>query len=136
MPTGLKVVIGRLVVSFLLFALVAVVIGAGGLWLKGQTDGLVEGVQDRAEAQQEASATLERLEREHPFTPPADERVAPESDDRFFEATALAWSEIEPIPMTRHPRPLHPRHPSPPSRPAPASSRTSPAPCAPSAAPG
>lgn len=97
MPTGLKVVIGCLGVSFLLFALVAVVIGAGGLWLKGQADGLVEGVQDRAEAQQEASAILERLGREHPFTPPTDERVAPGSAERFFEATALAWSEIEPI---------------------------------------
>lgn len=97
MPTGLKLVIGCLGVTFVLFALVAVVIGAGGLWLKGQADGLVEGVQGRAEAQQEASTILERLEREHPFTPPGDERVAPGSADRFFEATALAWSEIEPI---------------------------------------
>lgn len=96
MPTGLKVVIGCLAVFFVLAAIAAVALGVGGMWLKGQADGFVEGVQNRAEAQQEASAILERLEREHPFTPPGDERVDPGSADRFFEATVLAWSEIEP----------------------------------------
>lgn len=96
MPTGLKVAIGCLATFFVLAALAAVAIGAGGMWLKGKTDGMVEGVQARAEAQREATALLERLEREHPFTPPADGNVDPRSADRFFEATALAWSEIEP----------------------------------------
>ena len=96
MPTGLKVAIGCLAAFFVLASLAAVAIGAGGMWLKGKADGMVEGVQARAEAQQEASALLERLEREHPFTPPADGGIDPRSADRFFEATALAWSEIEP----------------------------------------
>jgi hypothetical protein len=96
MPTGLKVAIGCLVVFFLFVTLTAVVIGAGGLWLKDKAEGVVEGVQARAEAQREASALLDRLNREHPFTPPADGRIDPASADRFFEATALAWSRIEP----------------------------------------
>jgi len=96
MPTGLKVAIGCLVAFFLLVTLTAVVIGAGGMWLKGKADGVVEGVQARSEAQREASALLERLDRQHPFTPPADGRVDPGSAERFFEATALAWTQIEP----------------------------------------
>ncbi|MFW6083628.1 MAG: hypothetical protein ACODAA_00255 [Gemmatimonadota bacterium] len=96
MPTGLKVAIGCLAAFFVLAAMAAVAIGAGGMWLKGKADGMVEGVQARAEAQQEASAILERLEREYPFTPPSDGEIDPSSADRFFEATALAWGEIEP----------------------------------------
>lgn len=96
MPTGLKVAIGCLAAFFVLAAMAAVAVGAGGMWLKGKADGVVEGAKARAEAQQEASAVLERLEREHPFTPPADRAINPRSADRFFEASALAWSEIEP----------------------------------------
>lgn len=96
MPTGLKLAIGCIVVFFGLAAIAAALLGAGGLWLKGQADDLVEGVQDRAEAQQEASDILERLRSEYPFEAPADGRIDPASADRFFHATELAWSQIEP----------------------------------------
>ena len=96
MPTGLKVAIGCLAAFFLLATVAVVVIGAGGMWLKGKADSVVEGVQARAEAQREAAALLDRLSREHPFAPPADGRIDPASADRFIEATALAWTRIEP----------------------------------------
>ncbi|MFW6083591.1 MAG: hypothetical protein ACODAA_00070 [Gemmatimonadota bacterium] len=96
MPTGLKVAIGCIVVFFGFAAISAVLLGAGGWWIKGQADDLVEGVQNRTEAQQEASGILERLGREHPFTAPADGRIDPASAERFFGATELAWTQIEP----------------------------------------
>lgn len=96
MPTGLKLAIGCIVLFFGGAAIVAVLLGVGGWWIKGQADDLIEGVQNRAEAQQQASDILERLEREHPFSPPADGRIEPGSADRFFLATDLAWTQIEP----------------------------------------
>lgn len=97
MPTGLKLAIGCLVAFFALAAIAAVALGVGGLWLKDRAGDFVEGVEDRAEAQQEASAILERLERDRPFSPPADGRIDPGSAERFFEVTALAWTQIEPV---------------------------------------
>lgn len=102
MPTGLKVAIGCIVVFFGFAALAAVVLGVGGFWLKGQADDFVEGVEARAEAQQEASRILERLEEEHPFTPPANGQIDPTSANRYFEATRLAWREIEPAAARMH----------------------------------
>lgn len=96
MPTGLKVAIGCIVVFFGFAAIAAVLLGVGGWWVKGQADDLIEGVQNRAEAQQQASDILERLDREHPFTTPADGRIDPASAERFFHATELAWTQIEP----------------------------------------
>lgn len=96
MPTGLKFAIGCIVVFFGFAAIAAVLLGVGGMWLKGQAGDLVEGVENRAEAQQQASDILERLVREHPFTAPADGRIDPASADRFFHATELAWTQIEP----------------------------------------
>lgn len=97
MPTGLKLAIGCLVAFFALAAMAAVALGVGGLWLKDRAGVFVEGVEGRAEAQREASAILERLERDQPFSPPADDQIVPGSADRFFEATALAWMQIEPV---------------------------------------
>lgn len=96
MPTGLKIAIGCLGVFFVLSVLAVVAIGAGGMWLKDKADGVVEGVQARAEAQQQAASILDRLERDHPFSPPADDRIDPASAERFFEAVGIAWTEIEP----------------------------------------
>lgn len=97
MPTGLKLAIGCLVVFFALAAIATVALGLGGLWLKDRAGDFVEGVENRAEAQQEASAILERLERDRPFSPPAGGQIDPGSAERFFEATALAWTQIEPV---------------------------------------
>jgi hypothetical protein len=97
MPTGLKVAIGCLAAFFVLAAIAAVALGVGGLWLKDRAGDFVQGVGNRAEAQQEASAILERLERDRPFSPPSDGRIDPGSAERFFETTALAWTQIEPV---------------------------------------
>lgn len=97
MPTGLKVAIGCLAAFFALAAIAAVALGVGGLWLKDRAGDFVEGVESRAEAQQEATAILERLERDRPFSPPEFGRIEPSSAERFFEATSLAWTQIEPI---------------------------------------
>lgn len=102
MPTGLKVAIGCIVVSFGAVALLAVILGVGGFWLKGKADDFVQGVENRAEAQQEAAAILDRLGDEHPFAPPGDGRIDPESADRFLRATELAWIEIEPVVRRMH----------------------------------
>jgi len=102
MPAAMKLAIGCIVVFFGFAALIAVVLGVGGLWLKDQADAVVAGVEARTEAQQEASRMLERLEEEHPFRVPADGRIDPASAERFLEATRLAWREIEPVAARMH----------------------------------
>lgn len=96
MPTGLKVAIGCIVVFFSFAAIAAVLLGVGGWWVKGQAEDLMQGVQNRTEAQQEATDILDRLEREHPFTTPSNNGIDPGSANRFFRATELAWTRIEP----------------------------------------
>lgn len=102
MPMGLKLAIGCIVVFFGFAALISVVLGIGGFWLKGQAGDFVEGVEARAEAQQEASAILDRLRETHPFTAPADGRIDPASAERFFVATRIAWRDIEPVARRMH----------------------------------
>lgn len=97
MPTGMKLAIGCIVVFFAAIALLTVVLGAGGFWLKGKADKLVGGLEDRVEAQAEATTILDRLAMEFPFTPPSDGRIAPQSAERFFEATDLAWVDLRPL---------------------------------------
>lgn len=97
MPTGMKLAIGCIVVFFAAIALLTVVLGVGGFWLKGKADKLVGGLEDRVEAQAEATEILDRLATEYPFTPPNDGRIDPQSAERFFEATDLAWVELRPL---------------------------------------
>lgn len=97
MPTGMKLAIGCIVVFFAAIALLTVVLGVGGFWLKGEADKLVGGLEDRVEAQAEATEILDRLATEYPFTPPSDGRIDPQSAERFFEATDLAWVELRPL---------------------------------------
>lgn len=96
LPTGLKVAIGCVVVFFGFASVIAIIFGIGGLWLKGEAEEFAEGVEARAEAQQEATEILDRLGRAHPFTRPPDGRIDPASAERFLRATQLAWAEIEP----------------------------------------
>lgn len=96
MPTGLKVAIGCGAVVVGLGAVLAIIVGVGAFWLKGKAGDFVEGVETRAEAQQEATEILDRLRREQPFTQPQDGMIDAASADRFFRVTQLAWAEIEP----------------------------------------
>jgi hypothetical protein len=92
----MKVPIGCIVVFFGFMAVIAVAVGVGGFWLKGMADDAIDGVEARADAQREATDVLERLHIEYPFSEPTDGRIDPGSAARFFEATDLAWTEIEP----------------------------------------
>ena len=91
-PLGLKLFIGCGALVVVVVVVAAVVVGAGGLWLKSKADGIVSGLEERADAQREASAILDRLARKHPFTPPADGRIDPASAERFFRATDAGWT--------------------------------------------
>lgn len=94
-PLSLKLLLGCGALFVVVAVVGAVVVGAGGMWIKNKADGIVSGLEERADAQREASAILDRLAREHPFTPPADGRIDPASAERFFRATDAGWVEIE-----------------------------------------
>jgi hypothetical protein len=96
-PLGLKLFIGCGALVVVVAVVGAVVVGAGGMWIKDKADGVVSGLEESVDAQREASAILDRLAREHPFTPPADGRIDPASVERFFRATDAGWVELEPF---------------------------------------
>lgn len=93
MSTGMKVAIGCGIVAIL--AIVALIVAgvAGGLFLKRKADQFTGGV----EAQTEAGETMQQLEADHPFTPPADGLIGADRADRFFEVTDDAWAEMEEV---------------------------------------
>ena len=93
MSTGTKIAIGCGVVAIL--AIVALIVAgvAGGLFLKRKADQFTGGV----ESQTEASETMQELERDHPFTPPADGAIGADRADRFFEVTNDAWQDMEEV---------------------------------------
>jgi hypothetical protein len=95
LPAGFKLVIGCLAAFFALATVAVVVLGVGGFWLKNKAGDVLEGVQARANAQQEAGALLDRLRNDYAFVTPADGRIDPASADRFFRAVALAWAPLE-----------------------------------------
>lgn len=90
MSTGAKVAIGcgGLVVVVLVVLVVAAV--AGGLFFKNKAEEFAGGV----EAQAEATETIQRLERERPFQPPADGVVGEDRAERFFAVTDDAWERM------------------------------------------
>ncbi len=87
MSTGAKVAIGCGVVALLGIAIVA--FGMMTCWRKANefTGGL--------DAQQEATETIDELEREHPFTPPANGVLEADRADKFFAVTDDAWEEMQ-----------------------------------------
>lgn len=95
MSTGLKVALGCGGCLLVLLVGVGLAVGVGGLWISEKAGDFTEGVERQAELQTEATETLERLEREHPFEPPADGTVSPERAERFFAVTDAAWEEME-----------------------------------------
>ncbi len=95
MSTGLKVALGCGGCLFVLLVGVGLAVGVGGLWISEKAGDFTESVERQAELQNEATETLERLEREHPFEPPADGAVSPERAERFFAVTDGAWEEME-----------------------------------------
>lgn len=90
MSTGAKVAIGCGILALLAIVGVVVAIVAGGMFASRKMDELSGGL----EAQQEASETVQALEREHPFTPPADGVVGSGRAESFFAVTDDAWEEM------------------------------------------
>ncbi|HJU86756.1 MAG TPA: hypothetical protein VJ788_05255 [Gemmatimonadota bacterium] len=90
MSTGAKVAIGCGIVALLAIVGVVVAIVAGGIFVSRKADEFTGGL----EAQQEASETVQELEREHPFTPPSDGIVDSDRAETFFAVTDDAWEEM------------------------------------------
>lgn len=92
--TGTKVAVGCGGCLLVVVVGGAIAVGVGGLWISDRAEDFTEGVERQAELQTEATETLERLEREHPFEPPAGGAVSPERADRFLAVTDAAWEEM------------------------------------------
>jgi hypothetical protein len=90
MSTGAKVAIGCGILALLVIIGIVVAIVAGGMFASRKLDEFSGGF----EAQQEASETVQELEREHPFTPPADGIVRPDRAEKFFDVTDDAWEDM------------------------------------------
>lgn len=92
LPTGLKVVFGCVGAVALGAIVLIVALGVGGFALKRGVESTVGSIDEH----REASASLARLEREHPFEVPSDGVVGDERLRRFLAVTDRAWEEIRP----------------------------------------
>ena len=90
MSTGAKVAIGCGIVALVAVVGVIVAIVAGGMFVSRKAEQFTGGL----EAQQEASETVQELEREHPFTAPADGIVRADRAEAFFAVTEDAWEKM------------------------------------------
>lgn len=90
MSTGAKVAIGCGILLVLVIVGLVIFSVLGGMFVKRQADQLTGGL----EAQQEASETIQALEREHPFTAPADGIVPEAMAEQFLAVTNDAWDAM------------------------------------------
>jgi hypothetical protein len=88
-PAGIKLLVGCLILLAVGFAGIALTVGVGGFALMRK----VEAVAGGAEEQEQASALLDRVERDYPFTPPKG-GVTPVLRSRFTAVTLLAWEDL------------------------------------------
>ncbi|HEY7531122.1 MAG TPA: hypothetical protein VIC56_10640 [Gemmatimonadota bacterium] len=91
LSTGVKVAIGCGIVLLLVLILMGTCLG----FLTKKVSDVGESVVESAEQHEEANRTIAELEREHPFTPPADGVLDEELVDKFWAATDDAWGRIE-----------------------------------------
>lgn len=90
MSTGVKVAIGCGILLVLVIIGFVVLTVIGGMFVKNKAEELTGGL----EAQEEASHTIQSLERENPFTPPADGVVSEDLAGKFFAVTDDAWDKM------------------------------------------
>lgn len=86
-PLGVKLLMGCIGVVVLGLVGVAVAIGIGAFAISRGVDAVAEHARD----QQEATALLDRLERDYRFSPPANGEVTPTLERRFAAVTERAW---------------------------------------------
>lgn len=91
MSTGAKVAIGCGILLVLIIIGIVVATVAGGLFLKNKADDLSGGLEE----QERATTLVDELEREHPFTPPADGAVDAGRAETFFAVTDDAWESMQ-----------------------------------------
>lgn len=87
MSTGVKVAIGCGILVLLAIVVMVIMTVAGGIFLKKKAGDISGGL----EAQQKASEKIQALERDHPFTPPADGVVSEGRAKTFLAVTDEAW---------------------------------------------
>lgn len=92
LPTGVKVLIGCLGTVAVVTILGIVALGVGGFALKRGVDSVVGGLEEQGEA----TETLARLERDHPFRPPENGVIPEASAERYASVTAEAWERMRP----------------------------------------
>lgn len=90
LPVGAKLLFGCAATLALGLLGMAVMVGVGGFAVKRGIDAVV----GHAEDQREATALLDRLERDYRFQPPIDGVVSPALRNRFASVTERAWTEI------------------------------------------
>ncbi len=92
MSTGAKLFFGCLGLIFVGVIGLGVAVTVGGVALKRGFDSAMGSVEDH----REATETLQRLEREHPFQPPEDGVVREAQVQEYLAVARDAWQEMEP----------------------------------------
>lgn len=91
MSTGAKVAIGCGIAALVAIVVVVVAVVAGGMFVSRKASEFTGGL----EAQQQASETIQELERDHAFAPPQGGVVGGDRADTFFDVTDEAWDRME-----------------------------------------
>lgn len=92
LPVAVKLFLGCLGVVVVVLVVLAVGVGVGGFALKRGIESTVGSLGEH----REASQTLDRLARDHPFEVPADGVVSERGLGRFVAVTHRAWREMRP----------------------------------------
>jgi len=90
LPVAVKLFLGCLGVVVVVLVVLAVGVGVGGFALKRGIESTVGSLGEH----REASETLDRLSRDHPFEVPADGVVSERGVEKFVAVTNRAWEEM------------------------------------------
>lgn len=89
-PRGVKLLVGCLGIAALGMVLLAVGVGVGGFALKRGVESALGGLDEH----RDATETLRRLEREHPFEVPTDGIVTEDRLVRYLAVNDAAWEKL------------------------------------------
>jgi hypothetical protein len=91
MSTGVKIAIGCGAALLLVLILMFACFGLAGRFVSHKARDFSSAMED----QQKAQEKVEELEREHPFTPPADGTLDEGQVEKFFAVTDDAWDKMK-----------------------------------------